>query len=125
MFPVAESPWPGKPWDPRAGSPCYDKPMKIGIFTALFGDKTLEEALDIIQELLPEIARVGGYFHVGLNELARKYSVVKEVRGFGLMLGMELHASGKQAVLDAIVNIVPKKVLAINQKAFAAGRAQA
>ena len=31
----------------------------------------------------------------------------------------------EQAVLDAIVNIVPKKVLAINQKAFAAGRAQA
>ncbi len=30
----------------------------------------------------------------------------------------------EQAVLDAIVNTVPKKVLAINQKAFAAGREQ-
>jgi indolepyruvate ferredoxin oxidoreductase beta subunit len=30
----------------------------------------------------------------------------------------------EQVVLDAIVNTVPKKVLAINQKAFAAGRAQ-
>jgi len=29
----------------------------------------------------------------------------------------------EQAVLDAIVNTVPKKVLAINQKAFSAGRA--
>ncbi len=31
----------------------------------------------------------------------------------------------EQFILDAIVNTVPKKVLAINQKAFASGRAQA
>ena len=30
----------------------------------------------------------------------------------------------EKSILDAIVNTVPKKVLAINQKAFAAGRAQ-
>ncbi len=60
------------------------------------------EALDIIEELLPQIERVGGYFHVVLNELARKHSFVKEVRGFGLMLGMELTVPGKQIVLDAI-----------------------
>jgi len=45
---------------------------------------------------------VGGYFHVSLNELARRHGVVKEVRGFGLMLGMELAVPGKQLVLDAI-----------------------
>jgi acetylornithine/succinyldiaminopimelate/putrescine aminotransferase len=37
-----------------------------------------------------------------LNELVRKYGFVKEVRGFGLMLGMELTIPGKQLVLDAI-----------------------
>ena len=60
------------------------------------------EALDIIEELLPAIQRVGGYFHLKLNELARKHSFVKEVRGFGLMIGVELTVPGKQMVLDAM-----------------------
>jgi len=56
------------------------------------------EALAIIEELLPAIQRVGGYFHLKLNELARKHSFVKEVRGFGLMIGVELTVPGKQIV---------------------------
>jgi predicted acetylornithine/succinylornithine family transaminase len=60
------------------------------------------EALDLMEELLPAIERVGGYFHVVLNDLARKHSFVKEVRGFGLMLGVELTIPGKQIVLDAM-----------------------
>jgi acetylornithine/N-succinyldiaminopimelate aminotransferase len=60
------------------------------------------EAIDVIEELLPSIQQVGGYFHVVLNELARKHSFVKEVRGFGLMLGVELTVPGKQIVLDAM-----------------------
>src|SRR6185503_16791131 len=60
------------------------------------------EFLEILDELLPAIQRVGGYFHVMLNELAAKNAVVKEVRGFGLMLGMELHVPGKQMVLDGM-----------------------
>ena len=60
------------------------------------------EFLDILEGLLPSIQEVGGYFHVLLNELERKHAFVKEVRGFGLMLGMELTVPGKQIVLDAI-----------------------
>jgi acetylornithine/succinyldiaminopimelate/putrescine aminotransferase len=60
------------------------------------------EFLEMLDELLPAIQRVGGYFHVRLNELARKHSVIKEVRGFGLMLGVELNVSGKQYNLDAM-----------------------
>ena len=60
------------------------------------------EFFDILDELLPSIQRVGGYFHVRLNELARKHSFVKEVRGFGLMIGVELAIPGKQIVLDAM-----------------------
>ena len=46
--------------------------------------------------------KVGGYLHVMLNELARKYSFIKEVRGFGLMIGVEMEIPGKQMVLDAM-----------------------
>jgi predicted acetylornithine/succinylornithine family transaminase len=60
------------------------------------------EFLEVLDELLPAIQRVGGYFHVMLNELARKHAFVKEVRGFGLMLGVELTVPGKQMVLDAM-----------------------
>ena len=51
---------------------------------------------------MPSIQTVGGYFHVVLNELARKHGFVKEVRGFGLMLGMELAVPGRQIVIDAL-----------------------
>ena len=60
------------------------------------------EALDIIGELLPHIQEVGGYFHVLLKDLQRKHGFIKEVRGFGLMLGVELDFPGKQIVLDAM-----------------------
>jgi acetylornithine/succinyldiaminopimelate/putrescine aminotransferase len=81
--------------------------IKPGMHGSTFGGNVLAcrialEFLDMLDELLPAIQRVGGYFHVTLNELARKHGVVKEVRGFGLMLGMELAVPGKQLVLDAI-----------------------
>lgn len=81
--------------------------IKPGMHGSTFGGGPLAcrvslEFLDILEELLPAIQRVGGYFHVMLNELARKHGFVKEVRGFGLMLGVELAMSGKQLVLDAM-----------------------
>ena len=81
--------------------------IRPGMHGSTFGGGPLAcrvalEFLDILDELLPAIQRVGGYFHVSLNELARKHTFVKEVRGFGLMLGMELTIPGKQIVLDAI-----------------------
>ena len=81
--------------------------IKPGMHGSTFGGGALAcrvalEFLDVLEDLLPSIERVGGYFHVKLNELARRHSFVKEVRGFGLMLGMELTIPGKQIVLDAI-----------------------
>jgi predicted acetylornithine/succinylornithine family transaminase len=81
--------------------------IKPGMHGSTFGGGPLAcrvalEFCDILDELLPQIQRVGGYFHVQLNELARKHACVKEVRGFGLMIGVELHIPGKQLVLDAM-----------------------
>lgn len=60
------------------------------------------EFFDILDTLLPSIAKTGGCFRTELNELARHFSFIKEVRGFGLMIGIELDIPGKQFVLDAM-----------------------
>jgi acetylornithine/N-succinyldiaminopimelate aminotransferase len=60
------------------------------------------EFFDILDELLPSIRSVGAYFRAKLEGLARSFSFIKEVRGQGLMLGVELHIPGKQLVLDGI-----------------------
>ena len=81
--------------------------IKPGMHGTTFGGGPLAcrvaiEFLDILDELLPSIQEVGGYFKDALETLARKHTFVKEVRGFGLMLGVELDFSGKQLVLDAM-----------------------
>jgi acetylornithine/N-succinyldiaminopimelate aminotransferase len=60
------------------------------------------EFFDILDELLPNIIHIGGYFRMRLTELAKRFPFVKEIRGFGLMLGIELDMPGKQIVLDAM-----------------------
>ncbi len=60
------------------------------------------EFLDILADLLPSIYRLGSDFRVQLHELARHHGFVKEVRGFGLMIGVELEVPGKSIVNDAL-----------------------
>jgi acetylornithine/succinyldiaminopimelate/putrescine aminotransferase len=60
------------------------------------------EAMDIIEGLLPQISHLGGYFRMRLTELARKFSFIKEVRGAGLMVGVEIDFPCKQMVTDAM-----------------------
>jgi acetylornithine/N-succinyldiaminopimelate aminotransferase len=81
--------------------------IKPGMHGSTFGGGALAcrvalEFLDILDELLPSIQRVGSYFHLKLKDLAGKHAAIKEVRGFGMMLGVELAIPGKQIVLDAI-----------------------
>jgi acetylornithine/N-succinyldiaminopimelate aminotransferase len=81
--------------------------IKSGMHGSTFGGGALAcrvalEFCDMLDELLPSIQSVGGYFHVKLNELATKHSFIKEVRGFGLMLGVELSIPGKEIVLDCM-----------------------
>jgi acetylornithine/N-succinyldiaminopimelate aminotransferase len=78
-----------------------------GMHGSTFGGNALAcrvalEFFEMMPELLPKVRETGAYFRLRLTELARKHSFVKEVRGAGLMIGVELTAPGKQIVLDAM-----------------------
>jgi acetylornithine/N-succinyldiaminopimelate aminotransferase len=60
------------------------------------------EFMEILEGLLPQITRVGEYFREGLRDLQRKHSFIREVRGHGLMIGVELEHAGKNYVLQGI-----------------------
>ncbi len=60
------------------------------------------EFLDILDELLPSICNVGAYFRSKLDDLQRRHSFIKEVRGRGLMIGVELDIPGKDFVAKAM-----------------------
>jgi predicted acetylornithine/succinylornithine family transaminase len=60
------------------------------------------EFFEILDELMGQIHHVGGCFRQELGELSRHFSFIKEVRGFGLMIGMELDIPGKQLVVDGM-----------------------
>lgn len=52
------------------------------------------------EDLLTKSKETGAYFRSKLNQLKEKYGLVKEVRGSGLMLGMELKISCADLVND-------------------------
>lgn len=60
------------------------------------------EFFDILEDLLPQMRTVGEYFRAELRDLQTRFSFIKEVRGEGLMIGVELNIPGKQMVLDGI-----------------------
>lgn len=60
------------------------------------------EFLDILDELLPSIRSTGAYFRKRLDDLQRHHSFIKEVRGQGLMIGVDLDIPCKQFVVDAL-----------------------
>ncbi len=62
-------------------------------------------SLDALLEdniIVPTVARLGGYFLRGLDTLKQKYSFVRDVRGQGLLIGMELDFPGKDIVSDCL-----------------------
>lgn len=57
----------------------------------------------ILEEKLPERAqKIGEYFYAQLLRLQKRHPCVKEVRGVGLMLAMELKAEKCERVIDAM-----------------------
>jgi len=70
--------------------------LQKGTINTFGGNPISSEAalatIDYIEEhrLMDNATEVGGYFKDKLNELAETYPVIGEVRGMGLMLGVEL-----------------------------------
>ncbi len=81
--------------------------IKSGMHGSTYGGGPLAcrvalEFFDILDELLPSINTVGAYFRERLTQLARRFEFIKEIRGQGLMIGVELTFPCKQLVLDGI-----------------------
>ena len=73
--------------------------MHPGLHGTTFGGGPLAcavaiECLKQVDRLLPHVAKLGSYFLAALRQLQSKHSSIKEVRGSGLMLAMELESAG-------------------------------
>jgi acetylornithine/succinyldiaminopimelate/putrescine aminotransferase len=83
------------------------KSIRPGMHGSTFGGNALAarvslEFFDILEGLLPQICRVGEYFRGQLRDLAARFGFVREVRGYGLMIGVELSIPGKPIVASAM-----------------------
>ena len=81
-----------------------------GMHGSTFGGSALAcrvalEFFDILDELLPSDPPRGQLFPAAARRAGqRKHSFIQEVRGFGLMIGVEMEIPGKQMVLDAMAD---------------------
>jgi acetylornithine/LysW-gamma-L-lysine aminotransferase len=66
------------------------------------GTATLEALTD--DRLVENAASVGRHFKEGLNRLKEKHRIIREVRGLGMMLGVELRFEVKDVLFDGIRN---------------------
>jgi acetylornithine/LysW-gamma-L-lysine aminotransferase len=83
--------------------------MKVGEHSSTFGGSpiacaagtaTIEALID--DKLVDNAAKIGTQFKEGLNRLHEKHKVIRQVRGIGMMLGVELRFDVKDILLDGI-----------------------
>lgn len=83
--------------------------MKIGEHSSTFGGSpiacaagtaTIEALTD--DKLIENAAKVGRHFKEGLNRLKEKHRIIRQVRGIGMMLGVELRFDVKDILFDGI-----------------------
>jgi acetylornithine/N-succinyldiaminopimelate aminotransferase len=85
--------------------------MHPGMHGTTFGGGPLAcavaiEFLSQVDGLMPHIREVGKYFHQRLEALQEKHNCIREIRGMGLMLGIEIDSadtakSAVQSLLDS------------------------
>jgi predicted acetylornithine/succinylornithine family transaminase len=83
------------------------KAIRPGMHGSTFGGNALGarvalEFFDVLDGLLPQIRRVGEYFRGELRRLAKQFDFITDVRGYGLMIGVELKIPGKEIVNRAM-----------------------
>jgi len=83
--------------------------FKIGDHSTTFSGSPLVcaagcAAIDVLvkDKLVERAEKIGGYFKAKLEELQAKHNVVKEVRGLGLMLGMEFRYDVRNIILKTM-----------------------
>lgn len=91
--------------------------LKIGEHTSTFGGNPLvcaaaSAAIDVlISEKLPErAATLGKHFREQLEELKTRHEIIREIRGMGLMLGVE----SRFDVFNVLVNSINKGVIILD-----------
>ncbi|HEV8386095.1 MAG TPA: acetylornithine/succinylornithine family transaminase [Nitrososphaera sp.] len=85
--------------------------MKLGEHSSTFGGSPIACAaasatIDALTEdkLVQNAAKVGGYFKENLMRLKEKHKIIREVRGLGMMLGVELRFEVRDVLYDGIRN---------------------
>jgi acetylornithine/LysW-gamma-L-lysine aminotransferase len=85
--------------------------MKIGEHSSTFAGNPVACAagiasLDVLKEdkLVENAAKTGKYFKNGLLTLKERHKIIREVRGMGMMLAVELRFDVRDVLLDGIKN---------------------
>jgi acetylornithine/LysW-gamma-L-lysine aminotransferase len=85
--------------------------MKVGEHSSTFGGSPLACAAGaatlqaLVEDKLVENAqKTGAVFKEGLNRLKEKHKIIRDVRGLGMMLGVELRFEVKDILFDGIRN---------------------
>ena len=83
--------------------------MKLGEHSSTFGGSpiacaagtaTIEALTD--DKLIENASKIGVHFKEGLSRLQEKHKIVRQVRGIGMMLGVELRFDVKEVLFDGI-----------------------
>ena len=85
--------------------------MRVGEHSSTFAGNPIACAagnavLDVISEgnLVKRAAEIGNHFKCGLLELKERHPIIREVRGLGMMLAMEMRFDVRDVLLDGIKN---------------------